>query len=157
MSFLHCISVLKIVLINLCKIKSLDLLPLVVFISFYISGYHFHQFLELHSKLTEKKICPEFSFLNGFTEPLLLLQRPKYTQRDKSFLLMLPLSRVESQTAKFHGREANFKILALAFSQIGLQLDLYLWLCIAIIYMSSQLAELAAHILSIYSQLATYS
>ena len=62
---------------------------------------------------------------------------------------MLPLSKVESQTAKFHGREATFKFLALAFSQIGLQLDLYLWFCIAIICMSSQLAELAVDIFNI--------
>ena len=102
--------------------KSPDIL-LLVFISFYISRYHFYQFLELHSTLSEKKICHEFSFFNGFTEPspppptpLTPLKRPKYTKRDKSFLLMLPLSKVESQTAKFHGRKATFKFLGLAFS-----------------------------------------
>ena len=36
-------QVLKVLLIKICKIQSLDLLFLVVFISFYISRYHFSQ------------------------------------------------------------------------------------------------------------------
>ena len=37
------------------------------YISFYINRYHFHNFLEFHSTLSEKKFCPKFSFLNRFT------------------------------------------------------------------------------------------
>ena len=56
-------QVLKVLLIKLCKIQPPNLLFLVVFISFYISRYHFPeiryhflQILELHSTLSEKKI-----------------------------------------------------------------------------------------------------
>ena len=58
-------QVLNIYLINICKIEPLDLLFLVVFISFYISRYIiFHKCLELHSILSVKKIFEnEFSFL----------------------------------------------------------------------------------------------
>ena len=58
-------QVLNIYVINICKIEPLDLLFLVVFISFYISRYIiFHKCLELHSILSVKKIfVNEFSFL----------------------------------------------------------------------------------------------
>ena len=49
------------------------------------------------------------------------------------------------------GKSLSNSLALLLASQIGLQLDLYLWFCIAIMC----LAELAVHILSIYSQLAT--
>ena len=64
-------QVLKVLLKNICKIQSLDLLFLVVFISFYISRYHiFHRFLELHSTLSEKKIfVKDFSFLTDSLKP----------------------------------------------------------------------------------------
>ena len=48
-------QVLMVLLIKICKIQSLDLLFLAVFISFYISRY-FYKFLELHSTLSGKKI-----------------------------------------------------------------------------------------------------
>ena len=43
MSFLHCISSLKVCLVKNCEIQPSDLLFLVVFISFYISRYYFSQ------------------------------------------------------------------------------------------------------------------
>ena len=46
-------QVFKVLLIEICKIQSLDLLFLVVFISFYISRY-FRKFLELRSIFSEK-------------------------------------------------------------------------------------------------------
>ena len=45
------------------------------FILHYISRYHFHNFLEFHSTLSEKNFRPKLSFFNGFTpspQPLLL-------------------------------------------------------------------------------------
>ena len=53
-------QVLKVLLIKIW----LDLLFLDVFIRFYISSYHFHKFLELHSALSEAKIfITSFPFL----------------------------------------------------------------------------------------------
>ena len=50
---------------KICKIQSLDLLFLVIFISFYITSADiFNKFLELHSTLSEKKIfVTNFPFL----------------------------------------------------------------------------------------------
>ena len=42
-------------------------LPVFLFVLHYISRYHFHNFLEFHSSLSEKKIFPKFFFFNGFT------------------------------------------------------------------------------------------
>ena len=57
-------QVLKVLLIKICEIQSLDLL--FVFISFYISRYHYSQVLELHSTLSEKKIfVTNFPFLTA--------------------------------------------------------------------------------------------
>ena len=44
-------QVLKVLLIKICKIQSLDLLFLVVFISFYISRYHFSQVFRTSFKI----------------------------------------------------------------------------------------------------------
>ena len=49
-------------LTKICKIEPPDLLFLVVFDSFY-------KFSELHSVLSVKKICHEFSFLTDSIEP----------------------------------------------------------------------------------------
>ena len=58
-------QVLKVLLIKICEIQSLDLLFL-AFISFYISRYHYSQVLELHSTLSEKKIfVTNFPFLTA--------------------------------------------------------------------------------------------
>ena len=62
--------VLKVLLIKICKIQSLDLSFLIVFISFYISRYHFPQFSELHSTFSEKKIfVTNFPFLTDSLKP----------------------------------------------------------------------------------------
>ena len=53
-------QVLKVLLIKIWH----NLLFLDVFIRFYISSYHFHKFLELHSTLSEAKIfITSFPFL----------------------------------------------------------------------------------------------
>ena len=39
-----------------------------LYISFNISRYHFHNFLKLHSTLSQKDFSRKFSFLNGFTQ-----------------------------------------------------------------------------------------
>ena len=49
-------QVLKVLLIKICKIQSLDLLFLVVFISFYISRYHFSQVFRTSFNIIWKKI-----------------------------------------------------------------------------------------------------
>ena len=48
-------QVLKVLLIRICKIHSLDLLFLVVFISFYISRYHFSQVFRTSFNIIWKK------------------------------------------------------------------------------------------------------
>ena len=48
-------QVLKVLLIKICKIQSLDLLFLVVFISFYISRYHFSQVFRTSFNITYLK------------------------------------------------------------------------------------------------------
>ena len=60
-------QVLKVHLEKICKIEPPDLLFLVVFISFYISRYHFHKFLEPHSISSVKKIFVT-NFFNRFTQ-----------------------------------------------------------------------------------------
>ena len=47
-------QILKVLFLKICKMQSLDLLFLVAFISFYISRYHFHKFLELATTLSEE-------------------------------------------------------------------------------------------------------
>ena len=59
-------QVLKVRLEKICQIEPPDLLFLVVFISFYISRYHFHKFLE-DSILSVKKIFV-MNFFNRFTQ-----------------------------------------------------------------------------------------
>ena len=49
-------QVLKVRLIKICKIEPPDILFLVVFITFYISRYHFSQIFRTHSVLSVKKI-----------------------------------------------------------------------------------------------------
>ena len=62
-------QVLKVLLIKICKIQSLDLLFLVVFISFYISRYHFSQVFRTSFNIIWKKdFRHKFSFFNGFTQ-----------------------------------------------------------------------------------------
>ena len=62
-------QVLKVLLIKICKIQSLDLLFLVVFISFYISRYHFSQVFRTSFNIIWKKdFHYKFSFFNGFTQ-----------------------------------------------------------------------------------------
>ena len=56
--------VLKVLLIKICKIQSLDLLFLVVFISFYISRYHF--FTQNYLK---KIFVTNFPFLRDSLDP----------------------------------------------------------------------------------------
>ena len=68
--FYFALQVFKLLLIKFCKIQSIELFILVVFISFYISRYHFLQVLELHSTLSEKKIfVTNFSFLTDSVNP----------------------------------------------------------------------------------------
>ena len=62
-------QVLKVLLIKICKIQSLDLLFLVVFISFYISRYHFSQVFRTSFNIIWKKdFRHKFSFFNRFTQ-----------------------------------------------------------------------------------------
>ena len=62
-------QVLKVILIKVCKIQPPDLLFLVVFISFYISRYHFSQFCKtLFNNIWKKDFRHKFSFFNGFTQ-----------------------------------------------------------------------------------------
>ena len=62
---------LKVLLIKICIIQSLDLLFLVVFISCYISWYHFsHVFRTLFNIIyLKKRLSSQISFFNGFTQP----------------------------------------------------------------------------------------
>ena len=63
-SFYTVFQVLEVLLIQICKIQPLDLLFLVIFISFCIN--RFHKFLKLHSALSERKIfVTNFPFLMG--------------------------------------------------------------------------------------------
>ena len=58
--FLHCIEVLKVLLAKICKMQPLDILILVVYFISMLdctsADIIFHSFLELHKKLSEKKI-----------------------------------------------------------------------------------------------------
>ena len=63
-------QVLKVLLIKICKIQSLDLLFLVVFISFYISRYHFSQVFRTSFNIIWKKIfVTNFPFLTDSLNP----------------------------------------------------------------------------------------
>ena len=66
--------VLEVVLIKICKIQSLDLLFLVVFISFYISRYFSQVFRTSFNIIWKKDFRHKFSFFNRFTQaPTLIL------------------------------------------------------------------------------------
>ena len=60
-------QVLKVLLIKICKIQSLDLLFLFL-LAFTSADIIFHKFLELHSTLSEKKFSLQIFFFNRFTE-----------------------------------------------------------------------------------------
>ena len=61
---------LKVIIIKLCKIQPPDLLFLVVFISFYISMYHFSQFFRTSFiKILKKDFRPNFPFLKDSLKP----------------------------------------------------------------------------------------
>ena len=64
-------QVLKVLLIKICKIQSLDLLFLIMLFLLAITSVDiiFLKFLELNSKLSEKKeFCHSFSFFHRFTQ-----------------------------------------------------------------------------------------
>ena len=64
------LKVLKVGLIKVCKIKPPGLLFLVVFISFYISRYHFPQIFRTPFLIIRKKdFGHEFSFLTDSLDP----------------------------------------------------------------------------------------
>ena len=52
-------QVLKVLLINICKIQSLDLLFLVFLLAFTSADIIFQKFLELHSTLSEKRFLSQ--------------------------------------------------------------------------------------------------
>ena len=91
--------VLKVLIIKICKIPTAnraDFLCLVVFISSYISRYHF--FTNCQNFICKKVSVMNFSFLMDlFTPPLHLLSllraltTKQSARQDKSFLSMLPL------------------------------------------------------------------
>ena len=61
-------QVFKVRLIKIFKIEPPDLLFLVVFISFYISRYHFSQIFRTSFRIIRKKDFPrEFSFLTNYS------------------------------------------------------------------------------------------
>ena len=62
---------LKVLLIKICKIQSLDLLFLFVFISFYISWYHFSQVFRTSFKIISEKniFVTNFPFLTDSLPP----------------------------------------------------------------------------------------
>ena len=68
-TFYTVFQVLKVVLIKICKIQSLDLLLLVVFLSFYISRYHFPQVFRTSFNIIWKKVFRQkFFFFSRFTQ-----------------------------------------------------------------------------------------
>ena len=72
-------QVLKVLLIKICKIQSLDLLFLFL-LAFTSADIIFHKFLELHSKLSEKKIfVTNFPFL---TDSLMALGRTRTAEQN---------------------------------------------------------------------------
>ena len=86
-------QVLKVLLKNICKIQSLDLLFLVVFMSFYISRCHFSQVFRTSFNIIWKKDFRQgFFFFNGFTQTLTprALFQPKSAKGNKRFLSELP-------------------------------------------------------------------
>ena len=89
-------QILKVLLIKIFRIQSLDLLFLVVFISFYINRYHFSQvFRNSFNIIWKKDFRHKFSFFNGFTQ-LPLPNHPLNSQNPLSmtefFFSMLPNS-----------------------------------------------------------------
>ena len=81
-------KVLKVLLIKICKIQPPYLSFLFVFISSYISRYHFSQtsFKNIWKKIFSSRIF----LLNGFAQTPPPPERPNSSKCDKSFLLMLP-------------------------------------------------------------------
>ena len=91
-------QVLKVLLIKICKIQSLDLLFLVVFISFYISRYHFSQVFRTSFNIWKKKdFHHKFSFL---TDSSLKFPHPLNSQNLLSVTKVLPMLPNLSQTFK---------------------------------------------------------
>ena len=71
MLFLHYIifQVLKVLLIKIFKVQPPDLLFIIVFITFYISRYHFSQSFRTSFNIIRKKdFRHKFSFFNRFTQ-----------------------------------------------------------------------------------------
>ena len=87
-------QILKVLLIKICKIQPLDLLFLVVFISFYIIRYHFSQVFRTSFNIIWKKdFFTNFPFLTDSLTPPPSRpspQQPKFFKRDKCLLSILP-------------------------------------------------------------------
>ena len=81
-------QVLKVRLIKICKIQPPDLLFLFLFISIYVSSYHFSKTFRTSFNNIRKK--HELFFFNGFAQ--IPPPRVKSTKCDKSFLSMVPIS-----------------------------------------------------------------
>ena len=84
---------MKVLLIKICKIQPADLLFLFVFISFYISMYHFSQISRLHSKISEKNIFAtnlSFQRIRSDSPPPLTPLMVKIYKAWQKFFSMLP-------------------------------------------------------------------
>ena len=102
-------QVLKVLLIKMCKIKSLDLLFLLVFISFYISRYHFSQvFRTSFNIIWEKIFVTNFPFLMDSLKLLYTLIAPKSTKHDKCFWSILPTYQNFSRLTLGRARTGEF-------------------------------------------------
>ena len=88
-------QILKVLLIKICKMQSLDLLFYVVFISFYISRYHFSQVFRTSSNIIWKKdFLHKFFYFNGLTYPHL---HPRNSQSP------LSMTKFSSMSLIYHG------------------------------------------------------
>ena len=83
-------QVLKVLLIKIWKIQSLDLLFLVVFIGFYISRFFAQVFRTSFNIIWKKDLCHKFSFFDGFTTSHHHPLNQQNPLSVTSFLSMLP-------------------------------------------------------------------
>ena len=83
-------QVLKVLLIKIWKIQSLDLLFLVVFIGFYISRFFAQVFGTSFNIIWKKDFCHKFSFFDGFTTSHHHPLNQQNPLSVTSFLSMLP-------------------------------------------------------------------
>ena len=121
MPFLHCMSSCEVILlIKICKIQLPDPLFLVIFISYYISRYHFSQIFRTSFNINQKKIF--FTNFPIFMDSL----EPPHALNDQNLLSMMEVFQWCSLTMMVKSVKNMTRIIRLGSTATHTMLPIYI-------------------------------